>query len=363
LARCCSVGPFWLFVSGTFMPSPLFQVVFTSDRYDLEVERAMIEAAADLEIELRGRLCSSPQELAEFARQADALLISSRETIDRELISQLDKCKVISRYAVGVDQVDLEAATERGIVVAHVPDYCTAEVADHSLAMILALNRRIVEIDRDLHQGAWVQHSYHTRKMLRGPIRPMRELTLGLIGLGRIGSAVARRALPLGVRIVAHDPYIPRDLIRELGAEPISLADLASTSDIVSIHCPLTSETRGLVDRSLIAQMKPTAVLVNTARGKIVDLEALADALAAGRLAGAALDVVDPEPLPLESPLYQLPNVILTPHAAYYSERSVELVREEAIDSVLRVLRGELPRTVANPAVIDRLRLAPYTGR
>jgi D-3-phosphoglycerate dehydrogenase len=161
------------------------------------------------------------------------------------------------------------------------------------------------------------------------------------------------------VTILAADPYIDPETIRAAGAEPVSLEDLLRRSDIVTIHCPLTSETRGLIDADALALMKPTAVLVNTARGPIVDLPALAQALQEGRLAGAALDVVDPEPLPAESPFYQMPNVILTPHSAYYSERSVDVVRRETLLEALQVLRGKRPRTVANPAVLEKVTLEP----
>jgi D-3-phosphoglycerate dehydrogenase len=240
-----------------------------------------------------------------------------------------------------------------------VPDYCTAEVADHALALILALNRRIVELDSALRQGAWIKHSYHTRRILRGPVPPLRELTLGLVGLGRIGRAIAERARPFGLRVVASDPYISPEVFQDYGATPLPLDDLLQQSDIVSLHCPLTPETRGLIGERALSLMKPSAVLVNTARGPVVDIPAVIAALQECRIAGAALDVTDPEPLPEDSPLYRLPNVILTPHAAYYSERSVEIVRRETLFEALRVLRGQRPRTVANPAVLSRVHLAP----
>jgi D-3-phosphoglycerate dehydrogenase len=338
---------------------PRVTMVITTNRYELDWEEKFLSSLDDFSVELRAGVCHSEDDLIALAHDADALLVSSREPITRRVIEALPRCRVISRYAVGIDHIDLDAAAEHGIVVTHVPDYCTAEVADHALALILALNRRIVELDTALRQGAWIKHAYHTRRILRGPIPPLRELTLGLVGLGRIGRAVAERARPFGVRLLATDPYIEPAVFQEYGVTPVSLDELLQQADIVSLHCPLTPETRGLIGERALGLMKPAAVLVNTARGPIVDIPALVTALQECRIAGAALDVADPEPLPETSPLYRLPNVILTPHAAYYSERSVEVVRRETLFEVLRVLRGQLPRTVANPAVLSRVRLAP----
>jgi D-3-phosphoglycerate dehydrogenase len=341
-----------------------YTIVVTSDRYGnerggLEFEQELIDTVEDLDLTLSSRACITEDALISAAQGADALLVSTREAITRRVLENIPQVKVISRYGVGLDNVDLDAAADAGIVVTHYPGYCTSEVADHALAMILALNRRIVELDRSLRGGAWVQHGPATRTILGGPVQPLGEQTLGIVGFGRIGQAVAARATPFGVTILAADPYIDPETIRAAGAEPVSLEDLLRRSDIVTIHCPLTSETRGLIDADALALMKPTAVLVNTARGPIVDLPALAQALQEGRLAGAALDVVDPEPLPAESPFYQMPNVILTPHSAYYSERSVDVVRRETLLEALQVLRGKRPRTVANPAVLEKVTLEP----
>lgn len=338
---------------------PRCVIAVTSSRYDLTWESQALATLDDLDVELRAGVCPTDDDLIALARDADAILVTSRNRIGRYVLAQLPKCKVISRYAVGLDQIDLDAATEFGVVVTHVPDYCTAEVADHTMALILALNRRVVEFDRDLRAGAWIEHGDLTTQIMRGPIRPLRELTLGIVGLGRIGRAVAARARPFGLTLLAADPYVEPELIRHHGAQPVSLDELLARSDIVSVHCPLTPETRGMINADALARMQPTAVLVNTARGPIVDLDALAAALQDRRIAAAALDVVDPEPLPADSPLYRLENVILTPHAAYYSERSIQVVRAEALNEALRVLRGQRPRTVANPAVLERVTLAP----
>lgn len=339
------------------MTRPPFILVSTSDRYDFAWERDQLAGIPDFAFELRPGAPTSDAEMIEIAKDADALLVSSREPVSRTVIEQLERCKVVGRYAVGLDHIDLDAAAEHGIVVTHYPMYCTAEVADHALASILALNRRLVQFDRDLRAGAWVEHAHHMSRMLRGPIPPLREATIGIVGIGRIGSAVGARLAPFGCRILATDPYLNDDEIRARGAEPMAFDDVLAASDIITLHCPLTHETRALIDSRALALMKSSAFLVNTARGPIVDLDALEAALATKQLAGAALDVVYPEPLPLASRFYSFENVILTPHAAYYSERSVQVIREETLAAVTDVLRGRLPKVVANPAVLDRVSL------
>jgi len=338
---------------------PRYRMVVTSNRYDVAEEQEWLAEVHDLDIELDATLCRGEDDLIAAGSEADVLLCSTRDAITRRVLDHLPRLKVVASYGVGLNHLDLDAATERGIVVTHYPAYCTAEVADHALALILALNRRIVELDRDLHAGAWNAEGAHTRRILRGPVCPLRELTLGIVGIGRIGSAVAQRAKAFGLTLLAADPYVaPAELVAR-GAEPVALDELLTRADIVTLHCPLTPETRGMIDARALGLMPPSAVLVNTARGPIVDLDALVAALTAGALAGAALDVVDPEPLPPGSPLYALPNVILTPHAAYYSERSVETLRRETLRAALAVLRGERPPVVANPAVLQRVRLVP----
>ena len=264
-----------------------FTVVVTSDRYGnethgLELERELAAGVTDLDVTLVGRASTSEDELIRAAQDADALLVSTREAVTRRVLENIPRVKVISRYGVGLDNVDLEAAADAGIVVTHYPGYCTSEVADHALAMILALNRRIVEQDRALREGAWVEHGPSTRRILRGPIQPLREQTLGIVGFGRIGQAVAARAKPFNLTIVAADPYIDPEVMVAAGVEPVTLEELLRRSDIVTLHAPLTPETRGLIDAAALALMKPTAVLVNTARGPIIDLPALAQRVARG---------------------------------------------------------------------------------
>ena len=343
-------------------------IVITSDRYGaessgLERERALLQRFPDLNVDLRGEPASSEAELIRIGHSADALLVSTREAITRRVCESIPRVKVISRYGVGLDNVDLEAAADNGIVVTHYPQYCTNEVADHAMAFLLALNRRIAELNPDVHEGAWTAHGPATTRILRGRVPALRELTLGIIGFGRIGQAVARRAAPFGLKIIASDPYASEDMIRNLGAMPATLDALLETADLVTIHAPLTAQTRGLIGKDQLARMKPDAAIVNTARGPIIDLKALADHLATQPAFRAALDVVHPEPLPADSPLFRLPNVLLSPHPAYYSERSVETVRNETFLAAIAVLRGFLPPTVANPEVLLRVSLAPDPSR
>lgn len=341
-----------------------FTVVITSDRYGadsvgLDRERNLLDQFPRLSVEVRGEPSSSEDELIEIGHGADAILVSTREAITRRVCDNIPRVKVISRYGVGLDNVDLDAATDNGIVVTHYPQYCTSEVADHAMSLLLALNRRIVELDHDLREGAWAQRGAATTQILRGPVPALRTLTLGIVGFGRIGRAVARRAAPFGLRLLVSDPYVEDDAVRAAGVEAVSLEALLEAADLVTLHCPLTPETRGIIGAAELARMKDEAAIVNTARGPLVDLDALTSVLKERPAFRAALDVVYPEPLPVESPLSSLPNVILTPHSAYYSIQSVETVRNETFLAAIAVLRGVLPPTVANPDVLERVSLAP----
>jgi D-3-phosphoglycerate dehydrogenase len=341
-----------------------FTVVITSDRYGAETagldrERGLLSQFPEISVDVRGEPSSSEDELIAIGHRADALLVSTREAITRRVCENIPQVKVISRYGVGLDNVDLDAATDNGIVVTHYPQYCTSEVADHAVALLLALNRRVVELDHDLREGAWSKRGAATTQILRGPVPALRVLTLGIVGFGRIGQAVAKRAAPFGLRLLVSDPYVPDGVVTAAGAEAVSLDALLDASDLVTLHCPLTPETRGVIGAAELARMKDDAAIVNTARGPLIDLDALATVLQNRPTFRAALDVVHPEPLPMDSPLLSLPNVILTPHAAYYSIQSVETVRNETFLAAIAVLRGVLPPTVANPDVLKRVPLVP----
>jgi len=339
-----------------------FTIIVTSDRYgadttDFDRENELLVQFPDIDVTLIAVPGRTEDHLIAMGQRADALMLSTREAVTRRVCESIPRVKVIARYGVGLDNVDLDAATEHGIIVTHYPQYCTAEVADHAMAMILTLNRRLVELNQDLHAGARGSGVRSATSILRGPVPAMSAITLGLVGLGRIGKAVAARLKPFGSRILVADPYIDPDAIRQTGADPVRLDELVMQSDIISLHCPLNSDTRGLLGPDQFAAMKPEVAIVNTCRGPVIDETALVDFLTVHPMARAALDVTEVEPLAADSPLYVLPSVILSPHSAYYSEQSARTVREQTFLSAIAVLQGQLPPTVANPEVLQRVTL------
>ena len=301
---------------------------------------------APLGVGLRPAQCKSEEEIIELTRGADALL-NCYAKITARVIEKLDRCKIISRYGIGVDNVDLVAATRAKILVTNVPDYCVDEVSDHALALLLALARRIATADGAVKVGTWdiVAHA---------GIRRLRGQTLGLLGFGKIAKALASKVQPLGMKVLVYDPYLEAELIARHGVQAVDLDTLLRESDTVSIHVPLSPETRNLIGQVELARMKPTAFLINTSRGGIVDEHALATALKEARLGGAALDVLNVEPAPPDHPLRQAPNVILTPHLAFYSRESVIELQTKAAEEVARALMGEPPRSPVNREVLGR---------
>lgn len=342
--------------------STSFSVIVAADRYgaasgDFSREYELLQRFPDMRVDIQGEPGNSEDHLIAMGQRADALILSTRDPVTRRMCENIPRVKVIARYGVGLDNVDLDAAAEFGVVVTHYPQYCTSEVADHTVSMILNLNRRISELNEDLHDGVWSQKGRQTAQILRGPLNAMHASTVGLVGLGRIGEAVASRVAPFGARILVHDPYVDPDAIRRAGATPAAFDELLAESDYITLHCPLTPETRGLLGPEAFGKMKPTVAIVNTCRGPVVNEAALIGFLTAHPLARASLDVMESEPLDPESPLFGLPNVVLTPHSAYYSEQSARKVRDETFLSAISVLRGERPPTVANPAVLERVSL------
>jgi len=287
----------------------------------------------------------TPEAILRVATDADALLVTYAK-ITAEMIQTLTRCRIISRFGIGVDNVDLAAATSAGIVVTRVPDYCIDEVSDHTLALLLALARKIPFANAQVHAGGWEMSAVV-------PIHRLRGRVLGLAGFGRIPQLVAPKAKSFGLRVIAHDPYVPAEIFARAGVEAVEFAQVLELSDFVSVHTPLLPETRGLFGAEAFRQMKPTAYLINTARGPIVDELALARALDAGHLAGAALDVMAQEP-PVSSPLVGRANVILTPHTSFYSEESLVDLQVKAAEEVTRVLTGHAPRNPVNPEVLHQ---------
>jgi D-3-phosphoglycerate dehydrogenase len=296
--------------------------------------------------------CVSEDDVIAACAAADAV-IAAYVPLSARVLEALTRCRIVAFLATGYNSIDLDAASRLGMVVTHVPDYCTPEVADHALGLLLALARNIVRLDASVHAGDWRYAAAGVPARLGGQ-------SLGLVGCGRIGSAVARRAQAFGLRVLAADPYVDAATMAAIGVEKAQLADVLGC-DYISLHCTLTDETRTIVDDVALAQMKPSAVLVNTARGGCVDTDALTAALQAGALAGAGLDVVDPEPLPADHPLRTLPGVVITPHAAFLSVQAEREAREKACAGVVAALRGQVPRYVVNQTVLHspRCRLRP----
>jgi D-3-phosphoglycerate dehydrogenase len=298
-------------------------VITDSDHDGVDLERAVFEAAGH---RLRLEQCRTPEDVIAVGPGAAALL-SQYAPITETVMAALPEVRVLGRYGVGLDNIDLPAAERRGIRVVNVPDYGTEEVANHALALMLSLTRGIVALDRGVHAGRWDFR-------LGGELRRSAVSQLGIVGLGRIGQAMAKRALALGYRVVATDPRRPH----MDGVTLIDPDELFATSDVVSIHAWLDDRSRHLVDARKLALMKPGSILVNTARGPIVDRAALVEALRAGKLAGAALDVVEGEPIGPGDPLLDFPNVILTPHAAFYSRESIIELKRRVAEGMVAAL-------------------------
>jgi D-3-phosphoglycerate dehydrogenase / 2-oxoglutarate reductase len=295
-----------------------------------------------LDPEMRMAKSASADDILAVARDADAVLVTYAK-LPGDLLRQLKRCKVIGRFGLGVDNIDVPAATECGITVTYVPDYCLHEVSDHAMALLLALARKIPFSDRLVQAGRWEMPAVV-------PIRRLRGQVLGLVGFGNIPRAVAPKAKAFGMRVVTHDPYVSQDALAAAGVENVGFDDLLAMSDFVSVHAPLLPATRGLFNGEAFAKMKKGAFLVNTARGPLVDEAALVAALDSGWLGGAALDVVAAEPLAKDSPLKGRDNVILTPHTAFYSVEALEELQTKCASDVARVLSGEKPVYPVKPA-------------
>ncbi|MFN8456177.1 MAG: C-terminal binding protein [Anaerolineae bacterium] len=313
-------------------------LVTDADFPSLVQEEAILAAAG---IRLRPPPGPTEADLLAAVREADAFLVQQRP-ITRKVLEAAPRLKVIACYGVGYDSVDVAAAAERRIYVCNVPDYCTDEVATHALAMLLALARKLSLADRLVRAGDWTNFK---------ALKPMQGLTgqrLGLVGFGRIGQALAHMAAGLKMEVWAYDPLIPAARFEELGVKQVDLDTLLVSCHYISLHLPLTPTTERLISRQRLALLRPDACLINCARGRLIDEPALIEALAAGRLAGAALDVFWDEPVQPDNPLLRMEQVILSPHIAYYSEQALQRVQTSAAEEVVRVLTGSPPRYWVN---------------
>lgn len=305
------------------------------------LEETQIRELEQAGIRLIVRPCATEDEIIEHGADADALMILN-EPVTAKVLENLPKCRVVSRLGIGVDTIDLDAATKQGIQVTNVPGASIEEVCDHAVAMVLALSRRLFPLDASVRQGQWYYAAGGTG------VRRLREEVVGLIGFGRIGRRTGEKLSALGMTVLAYDPFMGEEDIRAQGAEPATSADILAQADYVSIHTPLTPETRSLIGEAELASMKPSACVVNVSRGGIIDEAALAAALRSGGIAGAALDVFEQEPLPASSELLGLDNVILTPHAGHYSTTSIDEMRTTAVRNAIAVLQGRLPAHPVN---------------
>jgi len=306
---------------------------------DAAIELAVFAEAGGIEAISVSDL-DSPEGRAAVA-SCDALMVAL-QPVRADLIATMRNCKIISRLGVGYDAIDYETAAAHGIWVANVPDYGVDEVSSHALALLMALERNLKEHFQIVDGGSW-RYAQATH-----PIRRLKGQTLGVLGYGRIGNAMGDKGKGIGFRVIAHDPWLTDEQIRERGAEPVDFATLLRESDAISLHVPLSDQTRHIINAEALAQMKPTAFIINTARGEVVDIDALVEAVRNGVIAGAGIDVLPVEPPPPDLPILHEPRIVVTPHIAWASNEARAEMRRRGAEDVVRVLRGERPRTPVN---------------
>ena len=312
--------------------------------------REMLEKAG---VKVTVTSLDTEEDIIENASEADAILARTDPLTER-VIEALPKCKVISRGGVGYDNIDVETATEHGIVVTSVADASIDEVSDHTIALLLALSRKIVSLDRAVKAELWTREAKNAdkaRSVIRAPIRRLKGRTLGEVGMGRIGSAVVSKAGVFGLRIIVYDPYLPKDIADRAGIELVDFDSLLRESDFVCLNAALTAETKNMFGMQQFMKMKPTAFIINAGRGALINEDDLYNALSQGLLAGAALDVLAQEPPSRNHPLLKMDNVLLTAHSAWYSIDSIEESRLRAAQDIIDVLHGRWPRGIVNPEV------------
>ena len=316
------------------------KIVITDHRFkDVEQERRAVEGAGG---ELTVGQAANEREAAELCKDADGVL-TARAPITRRVIGAMTRCRIIVRYGIGVETVDIPAATERGIMVANVPDYCIDEVSDHALSLLLMLNRQAIPAIALAREEKWLIAKMQPLHRLRGQV-------CGLVGCGQIGSLLAVKTAALGMRTVIYDPYLKETKSREMGAELVSFERLLAESDFISLHAPLNEKTHYLFNEAAFGKMKRTAYIVNTARGGLIDEQALLAALDVGKIAGAALDVLESETAvtSVRTALVNHPKVIVTPHTAWLSEESRASLQTKAVAQVLAGVKGERPYGLKN---------------
>lgn len=310
-----------------------FKVVLTDYEFEhLQYEEAVFQESG-LDIEFIKAQCKTEEEVIEKAQEADAIL-NQYAPVSRRVIESLENTKIISRYGVGVNTIDLAAAKEKGITVANVPDYGMEEVSNHALALLLSWARKVTLLNNEVKKGNWDFKACV-------PIHRFNEQTVGVLGFGRIPRRFIEKVKPLGFKTAAYDPFVSAEDMAAVGVQKMELDEIIHESDFLSVHVPLIDDTFHLINEERLNQMKRNAVIINTARGPIIDEKALADALEKGIIAGAALDVTEDEPVSIDSPLLKMDNVIITPHSAWYSEEAMIELRQKAAKNIVHVLSGE----------------------
>ena len=317
----------------------MLKVVVTDYSFpSLDVEKAILDPTG---CQFIAAQCKTPAELIPLIADAD-FIITQFAPLNAAVIAAMKRARVIARYGIGVDNIDLEAARQRGIPVCNVPDYCIDEVADHTLALILATSRAVVPHWTHVKTGQW---------SLPVPFDAMwalKDSTVGVVGFGRIGRAVARRLAAFNFKLLVHDPFLSDSEIERAGCVPTSFDELLGAADLITLHVPSTADTRQIINRETLKKMRAGVVLVNVSRGTLIDTDALIEALKRGHVRAAALDVIDPEPINPDNPLLKMNNVIITPHAASVSAKAVQTLREAVAKTVLCAMRGEPLRNVVN---------------
>lgn len=314
------------------------KVVITDYWYEsLELERKII---GDSGFCLEDYHCKEESRLIEITKEAD-IVICQFAPISKTVINGMERCKAIIRYAIGVDNIDVDTATKKGIYVCNVPDYGIDEVSNHTIALLLALVRKLKLMSKSVSEGNW---DYSIGK----PMFRTYGATLGVIGLGRIPSLVVKKLQGFDMRMVCYDPYVGTERAEQMGVELVDLDTLLKTSDFITVNCPLNNETRHMIDAKAFAKMKSTAIIVNTARGGVICEKDLIEALQSGRIAAAGIDVVEKEPISIGNPLLAMDNVIVTPHMAWYTEEAVQTLQRMVAEEAVRILNGQKPKNPVN---------------
>ncbi|RPJ30867.1 MAG: C-terminal binding protein [Planctomycetaceae bacterium] len=328
-----------------------YKIVITDLEHPTIAPELEVLAALDAKIERYD--CRTEEEVIEAASAADGLMVAFAPITSR-VLKALPGCSIVARFGIGVDMIDVAAATEHGVVVTNVPDFCLDEVADHTVALLLAVSRKIVFLDRAVREGWAATNGYWRTTTIAEPMWRLSKQTLGIVGLGKIGQRVARRAQAFGMRVIASsDPGVSSAELASLSVSMLPLEVVLAQADFLTLHVPVSEDSCHLIDADRLVLMKPTATVINTSRGPVIDQAALVDALTSGRLGGAGLDVYEQEPLPADDPLIGMDNVVLCSHAAWYSADAFHEMKVKTAQAIVDHFQGRVPRYVLNPAVLS----------